>query len=290
MNLKYDKEYVKKYYDQEASDYIKMYQSDYNKYPANAIRLNIIVNRLIENKTNTLLDIGCGTCGPLIRFLKEGINCKGIDFSNDMIKVGKENLSKEGLDPDLITLADLENDPLPTETFDAAIALGVFPHVENEKDSLLRMKKKLNKNGKVFIELDNEIFSAFTLNKYSLDFFLNKLIDLDTLPENLKTEVIQFFELKFSANNMPVDEKGKISFLNILRKFHNPLTIEKDLFEPCGFKVDKIHFYHFHALPPIFEDKFPELFKKLSLNMENSDDWRGYLMASAYVVEATKND
>ena len=61
---------------------------------------------------------------------------------------------------------------------------------------------------------------------------------------------------------------------------------EKEIFNPVGFHVDRIHFYHYHALPPIFEKKNPELFRELSLKMEKPDDWRGYFMASAFVVEA----
>jgi hypothetical protein len=68
------------------------------------------------------------------------------------------------------------------------------------------------------------------------------------------------------------------------------LTIEDEIFKPNGFSVNKIHFYHYHALPPIFENKYPGLFQELSLRLEKPNDWKGYLMASAYVVEAIKND
>ena len=85
-----DKEIVKKYYDQEAADYIHMYEKDYLSYPANAIRLEMVLKRLKQNNVKTLLDVGCGTCGPMIRFLKEGISCKGFDFSKDMIETGKK--------------------------------------------------------------------------------------------------------------------------------------------------------------------------------------------------------
>jgi len=72
-----------------------------------------------------------------------------------------------------------------------------------------------------------------------------------------------------------------------LAKFSNPLSIKENLFEPSGFSVDNIHFYHYHALPPIFEEKYPEQFKELSLKLEKPNSWKGYLMASTYMVEAT---
>jgi len=41
-------------------------------------------------------------------------------------------------------------------------------------------------------------------------------------------------------------------------------------------------------LPPFFQNLDPKLFRELSLKMENPHDWRGYLLASAFVIEATK--
>ena len=81
---------------------------------------------------------------------------------------------------------------------------------------------------------------------------------------------------------------GRISYNEILARFRNPLTIEEDLFKPLKMKVDRIHFYHFHALPPIFEKKYPEIFRKFSKKMEKSDSWKGYFLSSAFVVEASK--
>jgi len=75
-----------------------------------------------------------------------------------------------------------------------------------------------------------------------------------------------------------------------LAKFRNPLSIENELFEPCNFSLVDIHFYHYHALPPIFENKYPKLFRDMSLKMEKPNDWKGYLMASAYVIEAKKKE
>lgn len=285
------KEKVEKYYDQEASDYIHMYEPGYVMYPANSIRLNIVTKRLLKNKTKKILDAGCGTCGPMIRFLKEGFVCKGFDFSKEMVDVGKKELERVGYDPSLIFVADIENNKnLPDEKFDAITALGVFPHIVDEKKTLLNMKHMLNNNGKVYIEFRNDLFSTFTLNKYSMDFFLNRIIDLSSLPLSLRDDVVNFYQKKFNADKKVTKDNGKLQYTDILAKFKNPFTIEKELFEPCDIKVDDIMFYHYHVLPPIFEEKDPKLFNELSLKMENPHDWKGYFLASAFVIEATKID
>lgn len=289
MNLKSGKTKARKYYDQEAKDYIQMYQKGYKGYPANLIRLSFILQRLKQNKVKTVLDVGCGACGPMIEFLKEGFSVKGFDFSEEMVREGRKQLEKASFDPNLIFQADLEDDAtLPNEKFDAIVASGVFPHILNEGTALSNMRRMLNKDGLVFIEFRNDLFAAYTLNKYSLEFFLNRVIDSGVLPDNVLDEVINFYSERLKVDKPDKKEKGKISYSDILAKFHNPLNIREKLFEPGGFSIVKIHFYHYHALPPVFEEKYPGLFRELSLKMEKPDDWRGNLMASAYVVEAKK--
>ena len=74
----------------------------------------------------------------------------------------------------------------------------------------------------------------------------------------------------------------------ILSKFHNPLNLSP-LFQSAGLKIEDIFFYHYHAIPPMFEQEYPRLFREASLAMEQDPhDWRGYLMASAFVIEAVK--
>ena len=185
MDLKSGKEKSKEYYDQEAKDYIQMYKEGYKEYPANLIRLNFVVERLRHNEVKTVLDVGCGTCAPMIRLLKEGFNVKGFDFSEEMVKEGRKELEKAGYDPNQIFQADLEEDrTLPQEKFDAIIALGVFPHILNETKTLSNLRGMLSKHGLVFIEFRNDLFASYTLNKYSLDFFLNRVIDLSSLPDD----------------------------------------------------------------------------------------------------------
>ena len=52
-----------------------------------------------------------------------------------------------------------------------------------------------------------------------------------------------------------------------------------------GLKCEGIYFYHFHALPPVFEELDPLYFRKLSWKLENPNDWRGYLLASAFIID-----
>jgi hypothetical protein len=126
------------------------------------------------------------------------------------------------------------------------------------------------------------------MNKYSVDFFLNELIGYDKLPKKIKNDLLNFYSKKLSIKKPTKRKDGRISYNDILARFRNPLTIEEDLFKPEKMRVDKIHFYHYHSLPPIFENNYPKIFRKLSRKLEKTDSWKGYFLSSAFVIEASK--
>ena len=70
---------------------------------------------------------------------------------------------------------------------------------------------------------------------------------------------------------------------------HNPLTVQNDLLTPHGLELKGLYFYHFHALPPVFEHTDREEFRRLSAKLEeNPADWRGLFMCSTFIVHAQK--
>jgi hypothetical protein len=160
----------------------------------------------------------------------------------------------------------------------------------DEQRALSHMRKLLNPGGLVFIEFRNELFAVYTFNKYSLEFFTQKLINVHSLPRDISTDVMNFYSKKFKAGTIAKKKDGKIAYADTLAKFRNPLSIGNELFNPCGFSIANLHFYHYHALPPVFENRYPKIFRELSLKLEKTNDWKGYLMASAFVVEARRTD
>ena len=50
-----------------------------------------------------------------------------------------------------------------------------------------------------------------------------------------------------------------------------PLTITNEMAK-LGLAVQGIYFYHFHALPPVFENYDKEYFRKISWKIENPLD------------------
>ena len=75
---------------------------------------------------------------------------------------------------------------------------------------------------------------------------------------------------------------------NVYSSVHNPLDIDS-LLEKAGLIKKGIYFYHYHVLPPIFEHKMPVYFREQSWKLENPSDWRGYFLASNFIVHAVKS-
>jgi hypothetical protein len=69
----------------------------------------------------------------------------------------------------------------------------------------------------------------------------------------------------------------------VLSRTHNPLTL-RPLFEAEGFCDVRVLFYHFHVVPPMLAAALGDYFLRESVAMENAEDWRGYFMASAFLL------
>lgn len=284
-----DKERVRQYYNQESSVYRDFYKTTWREYPEQAIRLNFIVKILKRKKIGNLYDVGCGSGGPLIKMLNNGLTARGGDFAEQMVAQGKKELAKAGYSPGLIGQIDLEDKKtLPKKKYDSVLALGVFPHILNQRRGLKNINYLLKKNGSAFISFRNDLFALSTLNEYSADLFLNRLFNIGVFPKPIQRQVLKFYKDRLKTTVAIKKEHGQVLYTSIMARFHNPLTLEEELFKPCGFKITAIHFYHYHALPPFFQSKYKKIYDRASLKLEKTNDWKGYFLASAFVVEAKK--
>jgi len=278
-------------YEKNVERYIHTYSNDYKGYPANQKRLEILLKLVRRHKPKRILYVGCGACIPMVTLIRN-FDCQvvGIDFSGKMIERGREVLEQFKINPELAKLGDIEHfNTLPDGLFDFAIAAGVFTHLADDETAMHNLNLKLKTGGGLAIEFRNELFSCYSFNRYSYDFFSNYLIDDIVIKEELREKVEIFFKHIF---NTPIEEEipAKSTHMknDYVNKFHNPLNISK-LFDDHGFAWIKNYFYHYHIFPPQFEKIDAELYQSASLNLENPTDWRGHIMASAFVSEAKKN-
>jgi len=149
-----------------------------------------------------ILDVGTGT-GVLIPYLIREVGPAGsvtaIDCSENMIQICKtkhshfKNVS--------VRLQDIEEDAFPTESFDAIICFGLFPHLENKEKALQNMNHTLKPGGTLII--------AHALSSEELKAHHNSASSAvvhDMLPE--EAEMIQLLEQTGFAEIRIKDEPG----------------------------------------------------------------------------------
>jgi 2-polyprenyl-3-methyl-5-hydroxy-6-metoxy-1,4-benzoquinol methylase len=289
---------VATFYDSISEGYSQQYQRENletaGKYPANYFRLQIFVQRMAELGLTSIYEVGVGEGTPLATLAAMGFRVAGCDIADAMVKRSKETFERHGLDPALIQWGDIQDSTtfvsqLRGGAFDAVIAAGVLPHVANDALCLRNMAMTVRPGGRLFVEFRNKLFSLFTLNRYTKDFILDDL--LKGVDGSIKDVVAAELDKRLATDLPPVRTVGgdgkAPGYDVILSKFHNPFELT-ETFERLGFKVQKIHWYHYHPAPPMLEGKLGAAFNKAARAMEHEDTWRGHFLCSAGVVEAVK--
>lgn len=295
------KERIQKHYKSTVEDYTAQYQPDYGGYPANLKRLDILKGRVRALKARTLLDCGCGEGSPMLGLKEAGADVWGFDFVPEMVEQGHKILGAKGLKDriwrgDINDLSTFRPTPEVPASFDVTIAMGVFPHIADDVVAMRNMAAATNPGGHVLAEFRNELFSLFTLNRYGYEFMIDRLIRVNERKKEqprsaaVLSEVSDDLKSNYRLEFPParLGDETAPGYDSILSKFHNPLEIGA-LMAKAGLRLTGLYFYHYHAMPPLFESRNPQAFKALSVAMEaDPTDWRGYFMASAFVAEGVK--
>lgn len=281
----------------------KSYYDEYygDKAPYPPVFRDILAGLLRRDGVRTVLDAGCGSASFLRGLFGQGLELYGFDLTPEMVAEAREVFRKAGLPPRRIWEGNVLDGaayrpPDGAEAYDALVLSGVLPHIpEDAEERLLgNLRAAVRPGGLVLAEARNELFALFTLNRYTWEFFSGALLGADRLAARA-TEAERadldrcLAELRahFRTDLPPVrtgkaDEPG---YDQILSRTHNPLVLQ-ERFLRAGFAAPRVYFYHYHCLPPMFEARFPELFRRASLALENPTDWRGYFMASAFILAA----
>ncbi len=116
------------------------------------------INKKLSNKT-CILDIGCGWGLALQYFKKKGMECYGFDPAIEAIEYGKT----KGLN---VKHAGIKNmDVFKGKKFDIVTMLNVLEHLSDPILALKQIKKILNKNGILVIDVPNDFNEFQVLGK-----------------------------------------------------------------------------------------------------------------------------
>ena len=274
--------------DNTVKEYSDMYKKlDFDiSYPCNVKREQIFVELLNKHQPKKIIDAGCGAGMPLIDIKKKGFDIIGYDKAENMVLEAKENLKRNSLSPDLVFSDDFENPKeVKNNSVDCILGMGTFYYSKNVNQTLLNQKNILRENGRLIFSLRNRLFDLITLNNYTKK-FLDEIYETEKLKEDWKDNY-EDLTRNFTNRNKTrleknIDEEGVYNHIP-----HNPLTINDEMAE-LGLSVEGIYFYHFHALPPLFEQFDKKYYREISWKIENPLDWRGFFLASTFIIDCKK--
>jgi 2-polyprenyl-3-methyl-5-hydroxy-6-metoxy-1,4-benzoquinol methylase len=279
------------------STWAETYHTDYfgpqASYPP--VHRDLVIRLVRESGARSLLDAGCGPATFLREFAGLGMDLYGFDLTPEMVVEAQRVMRERGVEANHIWQGSVTNPDsyrgAGDRTFDAAICLGVLPHVPADADAavIANLRDRVRPGGLVVVEARNQLFALFTLNRYSYDLFVKELIGAPrsgSAPDGATMQdALAELQTRFRMDLPPIrkGKEGEPGYDEVLSRAHNPLLLAR-AFRDAGFTKVRTLFYHFHCLPPMLQSRFPEFFLKESLAREDPEDWRGYFMASAFLV------
>jgi ubiquinone/menaquinone biosynthesis C-methylase UbiE len=170
--------------------------------PKLAAFLEGLVSRFGLKPGYNVLDVGTGT-GVLIPFLLQAIGPSGsitaIDFAEKMVQICSSKHSD--LKNVTVKLHDVEEEDLPSESFDAVTCFGLFPHLKKKEKALHNLYRALKPGGILII--------AHALSSKEVKAHHNKAspaVADDTLPEDAEMRRL-LYRTGFTEINIE-DEPG----------------------------------------------------------------------------------
>ena len=278
-----------------SSFFEKVFPKNNKKYLTKANFINrdlIIIKKILPTilkSRSTILDYGCGKA-ELLSWLSKKYKIIGVEKSSGMIaeaiKINGEHLREKIIKGSLNVL-----NKFPSEKFSIILSIGLLQYLSDKeyKKTLLNFHRILKPGGILVVSMQNLFFDLFTLNRFTLDFYFNYLftgrnLNNKSIPKDLKKylqEIMPFSSLPPKTKNIARD--------NIYVKLTNPFTIKEDL-KKFNFELDQIHFYDYFGLPPAIKSKYPDFSRIIEkqLEIKQSTDWRGMIMANAFLCVMKK--
>jgi len=289
---------VGQHYDGSAPTYHEQYDPDLiwknEEYPANYFRLQKVIDVLREKGARNFYDLGAGEASPAIGIREAlGIDFRASDLSPEMVRIGRDNLATHGLEPEWLELVDIRDmDAIKMEAkrvgqFDAVIALGVIPHVEDDSWFVEAMSLFLKPGGTLILQFRNSMFSMFTFNRLTKDYILDEV--MAPIPQEFKDAVAVDLDGRLAVDKPPIRRRDDgHGYDEILSKFNNPFELA-EVVKSHGFTDLSYRWYNFHPTYPMIAGEFdPKEYRQAQIDLEADTSWRGMFLCSAGMIIATK--
>lgn len=188
-----------------------------------------------------ILDIGCGNGRLLEAFKNKRVDYLGIDNSEKLIDLARENLKSAIGNRQFLVGDILDLGRIPEMNFDYVFAIAIFHHLPGNDlriAALRQLKNKVSENGKIIIVVWN-LWSQPKFRKLIFKFALLKLIK-----KNLPSGRMDLGDILFDWKN-PKGEAQSRRYYHAFTKWGLKKIIKKS-----GLKIEKIYKdeYNYYAI------------------------------------------
>lgn len=221
------KESVKKYFDDIASDYLSACEEE--RQPS--VRSYIFSSRkkyileILDVGGIKVLDVGCGPAALTRELLERGCEVWGIDISGAMVDSANKKMEYLGFCCGFhFSVGDIEHLDFSDKSFDLVLCIGVLEYLKDDFLALKEISRVLKKGGEAIITVPNISSPLVLLDKFALSI----------------TRII--FRILSAVVKMP---RSRLSFRqDITDRFYLPWALRRKL-RKNGFVVTKTLFHAF---------------------------------------------
>lgn len=203
-NIRYKhKKEVEKSYEKQAIEYDCRRSSSFEGKVVDVLQREFIYKNL-GLKKGRILEAGCGTGRILLYLSEKGLDCSGIDPSQNMLNIFKEKAKMNGLKVN-IKKGDIEKIPFKENSFDGVYTMHVLMHMPDYKKAFEEMRRVLKPNGKLIMDFPN-----FNSPWSRLSMLLN--------PKKKRTRLFTIKELKEFFRDYNCEISGLFSYARTFYK------------------------------------------------------------------------
>ncbi len=163
------KETVKSHFETHAESWLAdSYVGSTFDYPT-ALHRTRVVSRILKahGEGLSIADLGCGGGNLALCLAADGHVVTGIDFSHHMVEIANQrrNTAPKNIRERLaFEVCELQENNLPSASFDSVTSLGVIGYLDNDEILLGEMHRLLKPNGIAAVSCRNRLFNMNSLS------------------------------------------------------------------------------------------------------------------------------